>query len=120
VIQEDRLVERAAETGRTFARHLRELGEAHACVGDVRSIGLFGAIELVRDRSTRQPLAPFNASSPEMEALRKRLLERGLFAYTHWHTLLLLPPLIISLEQLAEGFAIIDEALANTDQSIRT
>ena len=120
VMQEDRLVERAAETGRTFARLLRELGETHVCIGDVRSIGLFGAVELVRDRSTRQPLTPFNASSPEMEALRKRLLERGLFVYTHWHTLLLLPPLIISPEQLAEGFAIIDEALADTDQSIRT
>jgi taurine---2-oxoglutarate transaminase len=120
VMQEDRLVERAAETGHTFARLLRELGEAHACVGDVRSIGLFGAIELVRDRSTRQPLAPFNATSPEVEALRKRLLDRGLFAYTHWHMLLLLPPLIISPEQLAEGFAIIDEALTDTDHSLRT
>jgi len=86
----------------------------------VRSIGLFGAVELVRDRSTRQPLTPFNASSPEMEALRKRLLERGLFVYTHWHTLLLLPPLIISPEQLAEGFAIIDEALTDTDHSLQT
>jgi taurine--2-oxoglutarate transaminase len=120
VMQEDRLVDRAAESGRTFARLLRELGEAHACVGDVRSIGLFGAIELVRDRDTRQPLAPFNATSPEIEALRKRLLERGLFAYIHWHTLLLLPPLIISPEQLAEGFAILDEALTDTDQSLRT
>jgi taurine--2-oxoglutarate transaminase len=52
-----------------------------------------------------------------MEALRKSLLERGLFLYTHWHTLLLLPPLIISEEQLAEGFAILDEALAITDRA---
>jgi len=72
----------------------------------------------VRSRATRQPLAPFNGSSPEMEALRRRLLERGLFAYTHWHTLLLLPPLIISEEQLAEGFKVIDEALGETDRSL--
>jgi adenosylmethionine-8-amino-7-oxononanoate aminotransferase len=119
VMQEDRLVERAAETGKAFARHLRELGEAHLCVGDVRSIGLFGVIELVRDRATREPMAPFGGTSPEMEAFRRRLLERGLFAYTHWHTLLLLPPLTISEAELAEGFAIIDDALTLVDRSLR-
>jgi taurine--2-oxoglutarate transaminase len=118
VMQEDGLVERAAARAPAFARLLREMGEAHACVGDVRSIGLFGVLELVRSRATRQPLAPFNGSSPEMEALRRRLLERGLFAYTHWHTLLLLPPLIITEEQLAEGFKIIDEAWGETDRSL--
>ncbi len=102
--------------GRVFARRLRELGEAHPSVGDVRSIGLFGAIELVRDRRTREPMAPFNASSPEMDALRQYLLEHGVFAYTHWHTLLLLPPLIITEDQLAEGFEVINQALEITDR----
>jgi taurine--2-oxoglutarate transaminase len=101
-----------------FARHLRELGEMHPSVGDVRSIGLFGAVELVRDRRTREPMAPFNGSSPEMDAFRRTLLERGLFAYTHWHTLLLLPPLTISEAELAEGFAILDDALAQVDRSL--
>jgi taurine--2-oxoglutarate transaminase len=62
-------------------------------------------------------MAPFNGSSPEMDAVRKRLLERGLFLYTHWHTLLILPPLIITQEQLAEGFRLIDEALEITDRA---
>ena len=118
VMQEDRLVERAAARAPAFARLLREMGEAHACVGDARSIGLFGVLELVRNRATREPLAPFNGSSPEMESLRRRLLERGLFAYTHWHTLLLLPPLIIREEDLAEGFRIIDEALGEIDRAL--
>jgi taurine--2-oxoglutarate transaminase len=119
VMQEDRLVERAAETGKAFARHLRELGEAHPSVGDVRSIGLFGVMELVRDRATREPMAPFGGTSPEMEAFRRRLFERGLFAYTHWHTLLLLPPLTISEAELAEGFAIINDALTLVDRSVQ-
>jgi taurine--2-oxoglutarate transaminase len=65
-------------------------------------------------------MAPFNGTSPEMEGFRRRLLERGLFAYTHWHTLLLLPPLTVDDAQLAEGFAIIDDALSHVDRSIRS
>jgi taurine--2-oxoglutarate transaminase len=117
VMQEDGLVEHARAMGPVLAAHLRNLGEAHPSVGDVRSIGLFGVIELVRDRTTREPMAPFNSSSPEMEAVRKHLLDRGLFLYTHWHTLLIIPPLIINEEQLAEGFRLIDEALEITDRA---
>jgi taurine---2-oxoglutarate transaminase len=115
VLQEDGLIERAQTRGKTMARLLSELGEAHPCVGDVRSIGLFGAVELVRNRATREPMAPFNASSQEMESLRKFLLDRGLFVYTHWNIVLILPPLIISEEQLREGFAILDEGLRQLD-----
>jgi len=117
VMQEDGLVEHARAMGPVLAAHLKDLGEAHPSVGDVRSIGLFGAIELVRDCGTREPMAPFNSSSPEMETLRKHLLDRGLFLYTHWHTILIIPPLIISEEQLAEGFRLIDEALEITDRA---
>jgi taurine--2-oxoglutarate transaminase len=118
VMQEDGLVDRAKAMGRVMAAHLRNLGEAHPCVGDVRSIGLFGVIELVRDRKTREPLAPFGGTSPEMDALRKTVVRKGLFLYTHWHTVLLLPPLIIDEDQLAEGFAILDEALKESDKAV--
>jgi taurine---2-oxoglutarate transaminase len=119
VIQEDRLVERAQKMGALLHRKLADLGEQHASIGEVRSIGLFGVIELVIDRKTKEPLAPYDGSSPEMVALRKRLLEKGLFLYTHWHTLLIIPPLIISEAELAEGFEILDEALAITDAAVR-
>jgi taurine--2-oxoglutarate transaminase len=118
VMQEDGLIERARSMGRVMAAHLRNLGEAHPCVGDVRSIGLFGAVEIVRDRATRQPLAAYNSSSPEMDSLRQAILKQGLFLYTHWHTILLLPPLIVSERQLDEGFAILDEALKETDEAV--
>jgi taurine--2-oxoglutarate transaminase len=118
VMKQDRIVENAAAQGALLRRLLADLGETHPSVGDVRSIGLFGIIELVRDRETRQPMAPWNGSSPEMAALRKACLDAGLFIYTHWHTLLIIPPLIISEQQLKDGFAIIDQALENTDNSI--
>jgi taurine--2-oxoglutarate transaminase len=117
VLKQDRLIERAAAMGPVLRRMLNDLGEAHASVGEVRSIGLFGIIELVRDRATREPMAPWNSSSPEMSAFREHCLERGLFLDVHWHTALVIPPLIITEEQLREGFAILDEALKITDKA---
>lgn len=118
VMQSDRLVERAAEMGPVLHRLLADLGEQHPSVGEVRSLGLFGVIELVRSRRTREPLAPYNGTSPEMAAIRKFLLERGVFLYTHWHTLLIVPPLIVTEEQLAEGFVVLDQALEIADAAV--
>lgn len=119
VMKEEHLVEHAAEMGVLMKEMLEELVERHPSVGEVRSIGLFGVIELVKDRKTREPMAPFNGSSPEMNALRKYLLDQGVFLYTHWHTVLLLPPLIISPDQLREGFDVIDRALEITDRAVK-
>lgn len=115
VMQEEHLVERAAQTGQVLSDMLAELVERHPSVGDVRSIGLFGVVELVRNRQTKEPMAPFNGSSVEMDRLRKFLLDQGIFLYTHWHTLLLIPPLIITPEQLQEGFSALERALEITD-----
>ncbi len=114
VLQEDRLIENSAKMGRVLSRLLSDLGEQHPAVGDVRSIGLFGIVELVKDRRTKEPLAPFNGNSPEMIALRKRILDSGVYLYTHWHTILIIPPLIINEEQLNEGFEAINQALEKT------
>jgi len=118
VIQEDCLVQQSAQSGLVLASLLAELAERHPSVGDVRSIGLFGVVELVKNPKTKQPMAPFNGSSPEMNRLRDFLLDRGVFAYTHWHTLLVIPPLIITPEQLQEAFAVIDQALEITDAAV--
>ncbi len=117
VMQEERLVEHSAQMGQVLADMLEELKDRHPSVGDVRSIGLFGAIELVRNRQSREGMAPFNQSSVEMTALKAFLAEHGLFIYTHWNTLLIVPPLIITPEQLAEGFSIIERGLDITDAS---
>ena len=118
VIKDDNLVQKSAETGQVLAEMLAELQDRHPSVGEVRSIGLFGVIELVRNRKTKEPMAPYGENSPEMTALRKRLLEKGLFVYTHWHTVLVIPPLIITPDELAEGFGIIDGGLEITDKAV--
>ncbi len=117
VIRQDKLVERAAEMGPVLMGMLRDLGEAHPSVGEVRSIGLFGIIELVKDRTTKEPMAPWNQSSPAMTAFKKYCLDQGLFIETHWHTALVIPPLIISREQLGDGFKVLDQALKITDSA---
>jgi taurine--2-oxoglutarate transaminase len=115
-MQEDQVVEHAAAMGPVLHRLLADLGEQHPSVGEVRSIGLFGIIELVRDRQTKEPLAPFNGSSPQMAAVRQYCLEHGLYVYTHWHTVLVIPPLIITEQQLKEGFEVLDRALEAADR----
>lgn len=119
VMQQDHLVEKSASTGLVLADMLTELYDRHPSIGEVRSIGLFGALELVRNRETREPMAPYNSSSPEMDALKKNLRQQGLFIYTHWNLLLVIPPLIITPEQLADGFSMIDSALAITDAVVK-
>lgn len=119
VMREDKLVERAAALGPVLKRMLNDLGEAHPSVGDVRSIGLFGIVELVRDRKTKEPMAPWNGTSPEMAALRKYCLDHGLFLSTHWHTALVIPPLIIDEAQLTEGMSVLSEALDFADEAAK-
>ena len=116
-MREDKVIEHAASMGGVLRRMLSDLGEAHPSVGEVRNIGLFGIIELVKNRETKEPMAPWNGSSPEMVALKKYCSDHGLFLYTHWHTVLIIPPLIISEKELQEGFDVLDEALKITDRT---
>ena len=87
----------------------------HRSVGDVRSIGLFGVLELVRNRKTKEPMAPFNATSPEMQKLGAYLREQGMYVFINWNNLFTNPPLCITEQQLRESFAIIDKALDISD-----
>ncbi len=119
VLREDKLVEKAHETGKVLSDMLTEMAGRHPSIGETRSIGLFGIMELVSNKKTREPMAPYGGSSPEMTALKKHCLEKGLFLYTHWHTVLIIPPLIISPDQLNEGFSILDQALEITDRAIQ-
>ena len=119
VLKDDKLIERAAGMGPVLKHLLTDLGEAHPSIGEVRNLGLFGIIELVKDRNTKEPMAPWNGTSPEMTALKKSCLNHGLFLYTHWHTILIIPPLIITEEQLKEGIEILNKALEITDKAAK-
>ena len=94
----------------------------HPCVGDARSLGLWGAIELVSDRATKRPfiptLRPTNTSSPSpLDAVRRFCLERGLLARAAGSTITFSPPLCIGEDELRRAFAILDESLALLDQA---
>jgi taurine--2-oxoglutarate transaminase len=119
VYEEDGLIARAKRMGALMATLLADLAARHPSVGAVRSIGLFGIVELIRDRATREPMAAFNGSSPEMVALSKFFRQEGLYTFVRWNTFFTNPPLCISEEQLRDGFAIIDRALALTDAAVR-
>jgi taurine--2-oxoglutarate transaminase len=118
VMEEDQLVERAAGTGKLMSTLLTDLAAGHRSVGAVRSIGLFGIVELVRNQQTREPMAPFNGTSPEMAALGKFFREEGLYTFVRWNYFFTNPPLSITEQELREGFAIIDRGLAVTDKAV--
>ena len=118
VLEEEGLIERAARMGERLKVHHEQLAARHPSVGATRSIGLFGVVELVRNRQTMEPMAPFNGTSDEMVALGRRFREDGLYTFTRWNYFHTNPPLTISEEELAEGFAIIDRALEITDAAV--
>jgi Adenosylmethionine-8-amino-7-oxononanoate aminotransferase len=118
VYEEDRLIENAQKMGAVMRDLLDDLKTRHPSVGVVRSIGLFGIVELVRDEKTLEPMAPFNGSSPEMQALGKYFREEGLYTFVRWNTFFTNPPLCITEQELREAFAIIDRGLEITDQAV--
>ena len=111
--------EHAAEMGSAFAEALAGLAERHPSIGDIRGIGCFWGLELVKSRQTREPLVSFNATgetAAPMARLTRAALERGLYLMTHWNVVMVCPPLTITREELAEGIAVLDEALALADE----
>jgi taurine--2-oxoglutarate transaminase len=118
VMEQDRLVERARDRGRLLASLQQEMAARHPSVGAVRSIGLFGVVELVRNRTTGEPMAPFNGTSPEMTALARFFRDEGLYTVVRWNYFFTNPPLIITEDQLREAFKIIDRGLAITDAAV--
>jgi taurine--2-oxoglutarate transaminase len=118
VMIDDDTMNHVQRMGRVMKELHAKMKEKHPSVGDVRSIGLFGVLELVRNRATKEPMAPFNGSSPEMQKLVGFLREQGMYAFAHWNMLHTNPPLCITEEQLHESFAIIDRALEITDAAV--
>jgi taurine---2-oxoglutarate transaminase len=118
VYEDDNLIERAKQMGQVMRRLMDEFASRHPCVGEARSIGLFGIFELVRNPQTREPLAPFNGHSPEMQALGRFFREHGLYTFVRWNTFFTNPPLCITEAELREGFAIIDEGLARVEATL--
>jgi len=119
VYEEDGLIAKAQQTGKLLTTLHAALAEKHPSVGATRSIGLFGIIELVRNRQTREPMAPMNGTSPEMAALGKFFRDEGLFTFVRWNYFFTNPPLCITEQELRDGIAIIDRGLEITDKAVQ-
>jgi taurine--2-oxoglutarate transaminase len=117
--REEGIVENAAAMGDVLAEELPKLQARHPSIGEVRGVGLFWMLELVRDRETREMLVPYAASGEAalpMARVTKAALERGLYLFTHFNRVGITPPLTITREELLEGLAILDDVLAIADE----
>lgn len=117
--KENNILDNVNKVGKVLGEILEELKEKHPCVGDVRYIGLFTSIELVKDKETREPLVPYG-KDPDgvMGKIIGALKNKGFITYSHENMIFVSPPLIITEEQIREEMAKVDEVLTDTDKMI--
>lgn len=117
--KESNILENVNKVGKVLGEILEDLKAKHPCVGDVRYIGLFSSIELVKDKDTREPLVPYG-KDPEgvMGKIIGALKAKGFVTYSHENMIFVSPPLIITEEQIREEMAKVDEVLTDADKMI--
>jgi taurine--2-oxoglutarate transaminase len=118
IYEDDNLIENATAMGKYMNEQLEKLKQKHPSIGDWRNTGLLGCIELVKNRKTKEPMAPFNAKPDEMTVMNKvaaKIKELGMYTFVRWSYIFVAPPLIVTKEQIDEGLAIISEAIAIAD-----
>jgi len=123
VMREEGLVENCRVQGEYLKERLEEIKAKHPSVGDVRGKGLFAAIELVKDRDSREPLVAWTVKNyenkdPLVSELLTKLKEEGLFTYSRWNVLFICPPLSITREELSWGLDKIDQVLVIADDYV--
>jgi len=119
IYEDDNLIENAVVMGEYIDSRMEELKKKHSSIGDWRNTGLLGCIELVKNRTTKEPMAPFNAKPDEMAVMNKvaaRIKELGMYTFVRWNYIFVAPPLCINKEQIDEGLAMISDAISIADQ----
>jgi len=118
IYEDEDLLENAQAMGKYIDEQVEVLKDKHASIGDWRNTGLLGCLELVKNKQTKEAMAPFNAKPEEMVIMNKvaaKLKELGMYAFVRWNYVFIAPPLCITKEQVDEGLAIISEALSIAD-----
>jgi taurine--2-oxoglutarate transaminase len=121
IYEDENLLENAALMGEYVTARVEEMKAHHPCIGDFRTTGLLGCLELVKNRATKEPMAPYNAKPEEMMVMNKvaaRIKQLGMYAFVRWNYVFIAPPLSITKEQMEEGLAIIDNALGIADEYV--
>ncbi|MDP1747430.1 MAG: aminotransferase class III-fold pyridoxal phosphate-dependent enzyme, partial [Bacteroidota bacterium] len=119
IYESDNLIENAKNMGHYLDAQVEKLKDKHPSIGDFRNTGLLGCIELVKNRKTKEPMAPWNAAPNEMEIMNKvaaKLTELGMFTFVRWNWIFTAPPLIITKDQMDEGLDIISKGIAIADE----
>ncbi len=119
IYEDDNLIENAAAMGKYIDSRMDELKKKHPSIGDWRNTGLLGCIELVKNKATKEPMAPFNAKPDEMVIMNKvaaRLKDLGMYTFVRWNYIFVAPPLCINKEQIDEGLAMISDAISIADE----
>ena len=121
IYEDDGLVANAAAMGRYVEAEVEKLKAKHPSIGDFRNTGLLGCIELVKNRKTKEPMAPFNAGAADMAVMNKvaaKIKDLGMYTFVRWSYIFIAPPLIVTKEQIDEGLAIISEAISIADEAV--
>lgn len=121
IYESDQLAQRTVEMESYLNRGIEELRSKHISIGDWRNTGLLGCLELVKNRETKEPMCPWNASPDQMGVMpqvARKLRESGMFTFVKWNFLFIAPPLIITEAQIDEGLEIISGALQIADESL--
>jgi taurine--2-oxoglutarate transaminase len=121
IYEEEGLIENAAVMGDYITGRIELLKAKHPSIGEFRTRGLLGCIDLVKDRTTKEPMAPFNAKPDEMVIMNKvaaKIRELGMYTFVRWGFIFIAPPLTITKDQVDEGLAIISEAIKIADESL--
>ena len=119
VYEDDGLIENTVAMGKYVNEQVELLKQKHPSIGDFRNTGLLGCIELVKNRKTKEPIAPFNAKPDEMTVMNKvaaKIKELGMYTFVRWNYIFIAPPLIVTKDQIDEGLAIISEAISIADE----
>ena len=121
ILEEDNLVQKAAEMGTYIEEKVRNLSYQHPSIGDFRNTGLLGCIELVKNRETKEPITVWNAKPNQMGATLKmaaKIRELGMFTFVRWNFIFIAPPLNVSKAEVDEGLEIISQAIAIADKYV--
>jgi taurine---2-oxoglutarate transaminase len=121
IYEDDNLIVNAATMGKYLDAQVEKLKQKHPSIGDWRNTGLLGCIELVKNKTTKEPIAPFNAKPDEMGVMNKvaaKIKELGMYTFVRWSYIFIAPPLCITKEQIDEGLTIISEAIKIADENV--
>jgi taurine--2-oxoglutarate transaminase len=119
IYEDEKLIENCNAMSAYLNSRIEVLKEQHPSIGDWRNTGLLGCLEIVKNRTTKEPIAPFNAKPDEMVVMNKvaaKIKELGMYTFVRWGYVFIAPPLCVTKEQIDEGLAIISEALKIADE----